>query len=339
MALLTGKPVKAFMYQDHEAHIQVHMSAQQDPKMQQLIGQNPQAQAIMGAAAAHLMEHIAFQYRAEIQKQLGMQLPAPPDYDNDMGYLPPQLEVQLSQVSAQAAAQLLQKDQAEAQQKQAQQAQQDPIVQLQQQEMQLKQQEIQMKQQALQLEGQIAQAEQQRKQLESQTNSQIRMAELQLKQKELELTSQLDSVKLGAEIEHNKRKLMTDASHKQDMYQIKEEMHKLREKEVAVNTANTVDKHNLAIDMQRTKVADSLRDHEKTKKEMMVDAAHKADNHDLEEKKHKLTSVQMGVDIAHQNYKNSLDLHKHHSNLTAQAKENEANRKAQSQQEPPTQEE
>lgn len=139
MAILAGKPVKAFLYQDHEAHIQVHMSAMQDPKILQLIGQSPQAGPIQAAAMAHIAEHIGFQYRREIEKQLGVELP-PPDEA-----LPEDIEVALSKLVADAAGKLLQKDQAEMQQKENQQKMQDPVVQAQMQDMQNKQAEIQRK--------------------------------------------------------------------------------------------------------------------------------------------------------------------------------------------------
>ena len=143
MNILNGKPVKAFIYQDHEAHITVHMSAMQDPKIAQLIGQNPKAQMIQAAMMAHINEHIAFQYRVEIEKQLGVPLP---EMDKE---LPEEMEVEVSRMMAMAAQKLLQKDQAEAAQKQAQQAAQDPLVQMQQQEMQLKAQEVEIKKQKL----------------------------------------------------------------------------------------------------------------------------------------------------------------------------------------------
>jgi hypothetical protein len=150
MAILNNKPVKAFIYQDHQAHIQVHMAAMQDPKMAALIGQNPQAQLIQAAAMAHINEHIAFEYRKQIEDTLGTPMPAPDEE------LPPEAEVQLSRLTAQAAQQLLQKNQGEAAQQQAQQQAQDPIIQMQQQELQLKGQELQLK----------AQTEQQKMQLE-----------------------------------------------------------------------------------------------------------------------------------------------------------------------------
>jgi hypothetical protein len=139
MNLINGKPAKAFMHQDHQAHITVHMSAMQDPKMAQMIGQNPQAQAIQAAALAHINEHLAFAYRRQIEEQLGTELPAPDEK------LSEEVEVQLSALVAQAAQQLLAKNQNEAQQQQAQQQAQDPMIQMQQQELQLKAQEIQIK--------------------------------------------------------------------------------------------------------------------------------------------------------------------------------------------------
>jgi hypothetical protein len=143
MNILNGKPVKAFMYQDHEAHIQVHMSAIQDPKMAQIIGQNPMAQQIAAAAAAHITEHVAFQYRREIEKMLGSALPSPEEE------LPEDIEVQLSQLTAVAAAKLLQKDQAEAAAAQAAQQAQDPIIQMQQKELEIKEKEVAIKEKKL----------------------------------------------------------------------------------------------------------------------------------------------------------------------------------------------
>ena len=150
MAILNGKPVKAFIYQDHEAHITVHQAAMQDPKIAQIVGQNPQAQALMAAATAHIQEHLAFEYRKQIEEQAGIPYPAP---DTEMDE---ETEVQVSRLAAAAAKQLLQKDQAEAAQQKAQQLQQDPLIQMQQQELQLKQQEVQIKQQKLVVDGATA---------------------------------------------------------------------------------------------------------------------------------------------------------------------------------------
>jgi hypothetical protein len=151
MAILNMKPVKAFLYQDHEAHLQVHMTAMRDPKIAGMVGQNPQANMIMGAMMAHINEHIAFEYRKQIEEQLGVPIDIPKYEDGES--IPEEMEVQISRMMAMAADKLLQKDQAEAAQQQAQQAAQDPIVQMQQQELQIKQQELQLKAQKLQIDA------------------------------------------------------------------------------------------------------------------------------------------------------------------------------------------
>jgi hypothetical protein len=144
MAFLTGKPTKAFIYQDHAAHIAVHTSMMQDPMIMGQIGQNPMAQQIQAAMMAHIAEHVAFQYRQQLEQRLGVTLPAP---NTDM---PEQVEVQLSKLTAEAAQQLTQIHQGEAAQKQAQQVAQDPIVQMQQAELQIRAQEAQTKAQKVQ---------------------------------------------------------------------------------------------------------------------------------------------------------------------------------------------
>jgi hypothetical protein len=152
MNLINGKPAKAFITQDHEAHIQVHMAALQDPKLAAMIGQSPKAQETQAAFTAHISEHLAFAYRRQIEEQLGTTLPKLDEkLDEDV-------EVQLSRLVAQAAQQLLQKNQAEAQQQQAQQQQQDPMIQMQQQELQLKAQEIQIKAQKAQADIEVDKA-------------------------------------------------------------------------------------------------------------------------------------------------------------------------------------
>jgi len=145
--LLISKPVKAFLYQDHEAHIQVHMAAAQDPKIMALMEKNPQAPAIQAALAAHVSEHIAYAYRKKIEQMMGTQLPFNHDDEDEQEEIPREMEVRISQLAAQAAQQLLQQHQGEQQQQKNQQMQQDPLIQLQQQELQIKQQELQIKQQ------------------------------------------------------------------------------------------------------------------------------------------------------------------------------------------------
>jgi hypothetical protein len=139
MAILKQEPVKAFLYQDHEAHITAHMAAVQDPKIQQLIGQSPFASAIMSAMSAHITEHVAFQYRKEIERQLGV--PLPPEDEQ----LPEDVEADLSRIVAQAANKLLGKNQQELAQQQAQQQMQNPLTQIQMKELELREREVKIK--------------------------------------------------------------------------------------------------------------------------------------------------------------------------------------------------
>ena len=146
--ILMMKPVKAFLYQDHQAHITVHMAAMRDPKIMQLVGQNPQAQMLQSAMLAHINEHIAYEYRKQMEAAMGIELPSHPD-DEDAQGIPAEMEVQISQLAAQAAQQILQRNTNEVAAQQAQQAQQDPIIQMQQQELQLKAQEVSIKERKL----------------------------------------------------------------------------------------------------------------------------------------------------------------------------------------------
>ena len=187
MAIINGKPVKAFIYQDHQAHLAVHMAAMQDPKLMQMMSQNPQAQAIQAAAMAHINEHIAFEYRKQLEEQLGVPLPNPDET------LPEDVEVELSRLTAQAAQKLLAKDQGEVQQQQIQQQQQDPLIQMQQQELQLKAQDLQIKQQKT--EADIA----------------LEQARLQLEKEKLASQERLEGAKLGAQATHNKQKESKDS--------------------------------------------------------------------------------------------------------------------------------
>ena len=182
MAVLNMKPVKAFMYQDHEAHMAVHMTAMQDPVLRATLGQNPQAQAMMGAMMAHINEHLGFLYRRQMEETLGVPLPPPGEP------LPQSMEVELSRLVADASQQLLQKHMAQAQQQQAQQQQQDPIFQQQQMELQLKQGELQLKQQKTQADIQLrTQAEQNKDTRERERiEAQERIASAQIQAKLLE---------------------------------------------------------------------------------------------------------------------------------------------------------
>jgi len=145
MNLLMQKPVKAFLEQNHQAHIQAHMAAMQNPKIQQLLQMNPAAQSIAAAAMAHINEHIAFQYRLEIEQAMGMALPPMQEKGEERQNIPPQMADQIAVMAAQATQQLLQRDQQQAQQQQAQQQMQDPVVQMQMQELQLKMKDLELK--------------------------------------------------------------------------------------------------------------------------------------------------------------------------------------------------
>jgi len=179
---LKGTPLKAFLHQDHASHIQVHMMLLQDPMIQQYIGQNPQAQKIIGAITAHVAEHVGYQMRQKIEQQLGMPLP-PED-----AKLPPQVEIALSGMMAQAANQVLMQDQAKAAQMQAQQQAQDPVLQIQMQELQLKQQELELKKQKIMMDA-AAQADKQ-----------------QLEEQKVSGRLELDSLKVGAQIKESQAK-------------------------------------------------------------------------------------------------------------------------------------
>jgi hypothetical protein len=148
MAALRLEPLKAFFYQDHQSHIQVHMMAMQDPIVMQLVGQNPKAPQIQAAMMAHVAEHVGFAYRQKIEQQMGM--PLPPEDEK----LPPEIEIQLSAMMAQAAQQVLQQNQQQAAQQQAQQQAQDPVLQMQQQDLQIRMQELALKKQ--EIEGKLS---------------------------------------------------------------------------------------------------------------------------------------------------------------------------------------
>ena len=163
MAFLNGEPTKAFIYQDHDAHIAVHTTFMQDPMIAAQMGQNPMAQQMAQAVQAHIAEHLAFLYRQKIQDQLGVPLPPPNEQ------MPEQVEVQLSQLVAQASAQLLQLNQQKVAQQQAQQQAQDPLIQMQQAELQIKQQEAATAAKKVDGELQIKQGELQLKAMELQS--------------------------------------------------------------------------------------------------------------------------------------------------------------------------
>jgi hypothetical protein len=194
MSFLTGKPTKAFIYQDHQAHITTHMSMMQDPMIMQMMGQNPMAQQMMGAVMAHIAEHMAFAYRQQIEQQLGVPMTAP-DQELDE-----QTEVQLSRLVAQAAQQLLQSNVQKAQQQQAQQQAQDPALQMAQAELQLKAEELR------------------RKEADSLRDFQIAQGKLQLEQARLALEAQK---KQGEDPRLKAVMAQQDMTHKEQMHQQK----------------------------------------------------------------------------------------------------------------------
>ena len=175
--ILMMKPVKAFAYQDHQAHITVHMMAMNDPKIQSLLKQNPQAPQLQMAMMAHINEHLGFQYRIEIEKQLGMTLPPQTDEAGEDIPMNPEVEARLAPMLAQAATQLMQQNQAQAAQQQAQQQAQDPIVQMQQQELQIKQ------------------AEQQRKVQKDKVDAQLKVAQLGVEKQRIQTQAKLEGAK------------------------------------------------------------------------------------------------------------------------------------------------
>ena len=191
MDVLVGKPIKAFIYQDHEAHMATHQAFMQDPMIAQTIGQNPQGQAIMAALQAHLAEHLGFQYRKQIEEKMGAPLPAP---NSEM---PEEIEVTLAQLMAKAGTQLSQANQQKQAQQAAQQQTQDPMFQLQQKEVAIKEQEVQLKAQKGAADIQIRMAEQQRKSQKEAIDSAIATKRLQLDKEELTLEAQKDGLKLA----------------------------------------------------------------------------------------------------------------------------------------------
>jgi len=194
MDALNEKPLKAFIYQDHAAHITVHMSMLQDPVTIQILQQNPKAQSIAAAFMAHIMEHFAFQYRKNIEEKLGVPYPDPNEE------MPEDMEVEISRLAAAGAQKLLQANQAMMAQQQAQQAAQDPVVQMQQQELQIKAGELQRKTQ------------------KDQMDAQLRMQQQQIEQQRIATQTEVEGAKLGAQIAKDKtQKEFDEATRAVDM--------------------------------------------------------------------------------------------------------------------------
>jgi hypothetical protein len=193
MDALVGKPMRAFIYQDHKAHIATHTAFMQDPSMAAMIGQNPQAKAIMAAMQAHIAEHLGFQYRQDIEEKLGAPLPPPGEE------LPEQIEVDLSRLVAEAGAQLMQGNKQKAAAQQAQQQAKDPVLQQKQAELQLRAQEVQQKAAKSQQDTQLKQAEIQRKAKKDQIDALMDAQKLKLDQQELQLEAQKEGVKAASD--------------------------------------------------------------------------------------------------------------------------------------------
>jgi hypothetical protein len=186
MNIINGKPVKAFIYQDHEAHIQTHMAMIQDPAIMEVMGKSPNAKKAQAELSAHVQEHLAFKYRQDIEKQLGVELP-PPDEP-----MPEDIEYRISRLVAPAAAQLSGKAAKEKQMEENQKQMQDPLIQIQMQELQIKQQQVQQR----------AEAEMAKLQLEAQKA----MAKAQLDQQKLDQQSQIEQARLGVKISETNSK-------------------------------------------------------------------------------------------------------------------------------------
>jgi len=223
MDIINGKPTKAFIYQDHQAHLAVHMAAMQDPKLMQMMSQNPMAQQMQAAALAHINEHIAFEYRKQIEEQLGAELPKPGEN------LPEDVELELSRLTAAAAQKLLAKDQAEMQQQQVQQQQQDPLVQMQQQELQLKAQDLQIKAQ------------------KTQADIQLDQAKLELEKEKLASHERLEGIKVGSKTTLDKNRLegeqLIQGARLGMDAEFKKQEHSHREKETAINAVDRLMEH------------------------------------------------------------------------------------------------
>ena len=243
MNMLNAKPVKAFIYQDHAAHIATHMAFRNDPTIAQVIGQGPKATQINAALEAHLAEHLAFQYRYQLEQQLGAPLPKPDEM------LPEDIEVDVSRLTAKAGEQLLAKNQAAAQQQQIQQQQQDPLIQMQQQELAIKQQESQIKSQKTMADIELDKARLELDKAKLDADTQIKLNELMSKaelegakiEADLSKTESNEKLKATQMIVEREKAQMEDLAkgvqlgidnmHKQQEFMYKEEESKSKRKE------------------------------------------------------------------------------------------------------------
>ena len=210
--LLMMKPVKAFVEQNHKAHIQSHMAAIQNPQIQQLMQMNPQAQAIMAAAMAHINEHIGFEYRRQIEEEIGMPLPS----EENNKHTPPEIADQIAVMVAQASQKLTQQAQLEAAQQAAQQQAMDPVLQMQQQELQIRMQDLQLKAQKQQIDA-AAKADQIRIE-EARIQAQKEIAAMQVganaaaKRDQLEKQQQTEGLRMGIDAAKHKAQMALQAA-------------------------------------------------------------------------------------------------------------------------------
>ena len=210
--VLTGKPVKAFIEQDHQAHIAVHTSMLQNPKIMGLVGQTPQGQALVAAMMAHINEHLAFAYRKEVEQTVGLLLPTEEQEKN----MAPEVAAQVAQLAAQASTRMTQQAQSMAAQQQVQQQMQDPLIQMQQQELQIKMQELQLKQQKLQVDA-AARADQIELE-EARIAAQKEIAAMQVgasaaaAKDKLEKQQLLEGTKIGADIAKHRAQMAMQAA-------------------------------------------------------------------------------------------------------------------------------
>jgi len=209
MNVMIGKPLKAFIYQDQDAHLAAHQAFLQDPQVMAVIGQNPMAQQIMAAMQAHMAEHFGFKYRQQIEQQLGAPIPYSDNEEDEP--LSQEYEVQLSRMVAKAAQQLTTQNQAAAAQQQAQQQAQDPIIQMQQQELQIKQAEQQRKAQRDQadiaLENRRLDIEEQRTMGQLEIDGTRLGVQIEKDKDILDRKSEFDGTKLGVEMAHKKEQV------------------------------------------------------------------------------------------------------------------------------------
>ena len=248
--VLMMKPVKAFMYQDHQAHITVHMSAMQDPKIIALLQNNPMAPQLQQAMMAHINEHLGFEYRKQIEQQLGMNLPPQKDESGEDINMDPEVEARLAPMLAMAAQRLLQGNQAQAAQQQAQQQAQDPLVQMQQQELQIKQQEVQRKAQ------------------KDQTDAQLKMQQIQIENKRIDEQAKYNlhklnadqttkGVEIGAKYKYENHKLNADQMQKGIELGLNAEKSRqqvdIQKKQLAVQHHNNRNQHAIKRDASRNK--------------------------------------------------------------------------------------